>query len=36
MGQINGVGENCRLVVALEDISGYLQNGTLVNIEQAS
>jgi hypothetical protein len=36
MGQINGVGENCRLVVALEDISGYLQNGMLVNIEQAS
>jgi hypothetical protein len=34
--QMNGVSERCRLVVALKDVSPYLQNGTLINTEQAS
>jgi hypothetical protein len=33
---MNGVSEKFRLVVALKDVSSYLHNGTLANIEQAS
>jgi hypothetical protein len=34
--QLNGVSEKYRLVVALQDVSSYLHNGTLTSIEQAS
>lgn len=34
--RVNGVSEKYRLVVALHDVSSYLQNGTLTSIEQAS
>jgi hypothetical protein len=34
--QVNGVREKYRLVVALQDVSSYLHNGTLTSIDQAS
>lgn len=34
--QVNGVSDKYRLVVALQDVSSYLHNGTLTSIEQAS
>lgn len=34
--RVNGVSDKYRLVVALHDVSSYLQNGTLSSIEQAS
>jgi hypothetical protein len=34
--QVNGVSKKYRLVVALQDVSSYLHNGTLTSIEQAS
>jgi hypothetical protein len=34
--EMSGVSDRCRLVVALKDVSPYLQNGTLIDIEQVS